>query len=787
MGNEDAGDNAVQPPPRNHDETKSSSPRVYDSLPAELGSSISQGILENPRSCNEQHPAMTQMTPDGPNMTDHCIAVARMPSTIVSIDEKSHMDERQETTLLDVQRQETELRPEVQDLHHISAPETILRRNTTSQYLAMLPPLRSGRRRQSLPGVERVGGSRPDLAQGNSNESGGNSIVANEQRPEPQPQALLWVHGHVVQEPDSALSGPLVEAIPIDDEDSLTAVTRAKNRRLRLMGAIACLVVALVAGLSIGIGTGKNSDVTNQSVSVVTNFVEMLPEFVSPQSQAALSNPLSAQSQARSWIESLPIHNTMTIERLKQRYGLAALFYSTGDQLWCKSDKWLTASDECTWFSSSDGPVCSDGVYTNLDLKENCLQNSIPDDIQLLSSLQTMNLSGNLFAIGTFPESLSKLASLTALSLSSSSITGTIPGHLKDLSNLELLDISFNLLTGNIEMVTALTALKVFDCSYNQLSGPIPTEIGQLSNLVVMTNSGNKAEPLPVSDWGTARGLEMFDRREEGVVINDIPSEIGNLSNLRRLEISYSPISGEIPSEIGRLMKLESLILQFNKLTGTIPEEVFAMTNLEHLDLSNNKLTGSLVSHVDHMDNLRFLSLEGNVLAGALPAKIGIWTSLRLLSVSSNHFSGTIPPELGSLEQLLYLDLSTNSFVGSIPSEIGKLGEISEIYLSFNSLSGTIPTEFGNLQNLTALFLDNTDLIAPIPSELGLLRKLYSMALFNTSIVGPMPAEICKESASAFLYSVTCDSISGCNCCFNITTAIPCDMNATLTGVPISG
>ena len=51
----------------------------------------------------------------------------------------------------------------------------------------------------------------------------------------------------------------------------------------------------------------------------------------------------------------------------------------------------------------------------------------------------------------------------------------------------------------------------------------------------------------------------------------EIPSELGSLSNLKRLELSGNDLSGEIPSELGSLSNLEVLGLDFNQLTGCIP------------------------------------------------------------------------------------------------------------------------------------------------------------------------------------------------------------------------
>ena len=69
-----------------------------------------------------------------------------------------------------------------------------------------------------------------------------------------------------------------------------------------------------------------------------------------------------------------------------------------------------------------------------------------------------------------------------------------------------------------------------------------------------------------------------------------IPAELGNLSNLKSLDLSQ-PVVAEIPGELGNLSNLESLNLSSNELTG-IPGELGNLSNLESLNLSSNELTG---------------------------------------------------------------------------------------------------------------------------------------------------------------------------------------------------
>ena len=75
--------------------------------------------------------------------------------------------------------------------------------------------------------------------------------------------------------------------------------------------------------------------------------------------------------------------------------------------------------------------------------------------------------------------------------------------------------------------------------------------------------------------WGVcyASDITFLDLGNFGLT-GSIPPEIGNLTNLTQLYLSYNQLTGEIPPEIGNLTNLTTLYLQHNNLTGEIPPEV---------------------------------------------------------------------------------------------------------------------------------------------------------------------------------------------------------------------
>ena len=189
------------------------------------------------------------------------------------------------------------------------------------------------------------------------------------------------------------------------------------------------------------------------------------------------------------------------------------------------------------------------------------------------------------------------------------------------------------------------------------------------------TNSENWLSDAPLGDWygvetdesGRVTALVMtyydWDTREwiTNNVSGSIPSELGNLTSLERLELRRSELAGPIPPELGRLSKLERLYLDYNALTGPIPSELSNLASLERLELHRNELSGPI------------------------PPELGGLPKLERLRLDHNALTGPIPPELGNLASLERLELDNNALTGPIPSSFLQLGALDRFYISGNA------------------------------------------------------------------------------------------------------
>jgi len=220
---------------------------------------------------------------------------------------------------------------------------------------------------------------------------------------------------------------------------------------------------------------------------------------------------------------------------------------------------------------------------------------------------------------------------VTGLNLLQSGLDGSIPPAIGNLDQLKTLVLGW----------TVLTDARV---AYNPPYLPIPTEIGNLTNLEHLDLSGDNGidydiygglplpGPLPESLGNLTKltylnlSCMLRDMKFHGELTGPIPSSLGNLVDLKYLNLGSQQFSGAIPSELGNLTKLEFLNLGgANQFTGSIPASFNNLTSLKSLGLGyyNNQCCGT--------------PLHGG-LTGPIPDLSGIPASASV-SIPNNSFN----------------------------------------------------------------------------------------------------------------------------------------------------
>ena len=107
------------------------------------------------------------------------------------------------------------------------------------------------------------------------------------------------------------------------------------------------------------------------------------------------------------------------------------------------------------------------------------------------------------------------------------------------------------------------------------------------------------------------------------------------------LDLSDNQLTGEIPSEIGNLTNLEGLTLSHNQLSGELPIEIRNLANLSTLDLAENQLSGSPFDILLDLENLDYLYLHDNQFSGYIP--VTVCESLYAITAGDNQFCPPYP------------------------------------------------------------------------------------------------------------------------------------------------
>ena len=234
-----------------------------------------------------------------------------------------------------------------------------------------------------------------------------------------------------------------------------------------------------------------------------------------------------------------------------------------------------------------------------------------------------------------------------------------------------------------------------FDEMITRYCTPDPLEIDALVKLYNATNGDewrnntNWLSDEPLAAW---HGVDVnpqgkvteIDLQANNLIGTLVP-EIGQLTELKSLQLGFNWLSGMIPVGISGLRNLRLLDLQLNDLSGRIPAAIGRMTNLEFLDLYDNRLSGAIPSRFANLANLADLHLGSNDLTGPLPSWLGDLPKLERLTLNDNQLTGDLSNSSDGLEDLQVFSIVRNNLSGCIPESLRTIRVTDFVFTFLNS------------------------------------------------------------------------------------------------------
>ncbi|KAH8256145.1 hypothetical protein KR026_009175, partial [Drosophila bipectinata] len=301
------------------------------------------------------------------------------------------------------------------------------------------------------------------------------------------------------------------------------------------------------------------------------------------------------------------------------------------------------------------------------------------------------------------------------------------------IQRLELLHLQENQLgEADERTLLPLAELRNLNMQSNKLEAITDNFFSNNSRLEQLDLSRNLIRSISPTAFDSQRSLEYLDL--SGNALLDISVGLGNLHNLRDIDLSYNQISRIQSDVIGgwrnvveirlsnnlivelqqgtfrNLPKLQYLDLSSNEIRAVEPGALKGLDELQEFVLADNKLV-ELKDHVfEELPSLLASHFQYNKLRYISPESFHNANSLVFLNLSNNHFRNMENIGLRSMRNLEVLDLSTNGvkLVSTMP--LKALNWLVELKMDNNQICRIQGSPFETMPRLRVLSMRNNQL-----------------------------------------------------------------------------
>ena len=293
----------------------------------------------------------------------------------------------------------------------------------------------------------------------------------------------------------------------------------------------------------------------------------------------------------------------------------------------------------------------------------------------------------------------------------------------------------------------------------------------------------------PITGWSGLTFDEVNgEQRVVGITFNDwqmqgeLPNEIGNLRELKRIKMSGNSLTGRVPNGLVNLRKLETLDISFSEnVSWFLPENMsdlkslkefkvgglnihltsfnrlYKVETLEAISITWSTIQGKLPDGISSLTKLKNLNLGGTRIT-SLPSDITTLSELVVLNIGRCSKLTSLPENIGDLSQLEQLDMN-NSGVEILPEGFGRLTGLKSLNISYCGALKTLSQDFGNLRNMTSFNMVSCAALESLPESFGDLIQLTTLSLSRCESLVSLPESIGKLTGLTSLDLSNCKSL----------------------------
>ena len=136
-------------------------------------------------------------------------------------------------------------------------------------------------------------------------------------------------------------------------------------------------------------------------------------------------------------------------------------------------------------------------------------------------------------------------------------------------------------------------------------------------------------------------------------ILEEIPSEIAQCKNLKRLELLKMYDLKKLPDNIGEMQELEYISGALTAM-GSLPESIGELKKLKYIDVSSTNIT-TVPESIGNCESLVFLDLHSTDITET-PDSVTKLKNLKSLDLGQTKITA-LPENIGALSELVRLDL----------------------------------------------------------------------------------------------------------------------------------